>query len=84
MKASLILNSNPNIKWCPFWILNFVAKSTLLDFFANLKKKCKNFKGSKFEKKMHEKPELYGWIRKRVDSYLEEQADHGQLEDAEE
>ena len=57
VEASLIVNANPNIKWCPFWILNYIAKSTLLDFYANMKKKCLAFEGSDFEKKMIEKAE---------------------------
>jgi hypothetical protein len=70
IKCSLVCNSDPNMKWCPFWIINKIAKSTFLQFFKNIKKNCNKFQGSAFEKKMKDNAHVYSWIQKSVNAYL--------------
>ena len=39
--------------------------------FKNIKKLTDKFEGSIYEKKMKDRPEFFGWLRRRVDNYFE-------------
>jgi len=71
-KLRIITNSDPNMKFLPQSILNFVARKFAYVYIQKLEERGENsnFAGSPWEKAMNENRLFYDWIDTRVDSYL--------------
>lgn len=58
------------MNFLPQWILNRSARIFAFDYFKNVIKVNKKFKGSAWEKKVKENPEFYRFFKGKVDSYM--------------
>jgi hypothetical protein len=58
------------MNYLPLFILNKSARIFAFDYFKNILDRVKNFKGSAWEKKVQERPEMYDFFYKRVNEYF--------------
>ena len=58
------------LNFLPQFILNMSARKFAFDYFKNIIKVNKNFKGSAWEQKIKENPEFYGFFKSRVEEYM--------------
>ena len=56
----------------PMFVINKTCRIFAFDYFKNVIKVNKHFKGSQWEQKMQENPDIYVFFRERIKSYLEE------------
>ncbi len=54
------------LNFLPQFILNMSARKFAFDYFKNIIKVNKNFKGSAWEQKIKENPEFYGFFKSKV------------------
>lgn len=68
-RAKVRLASKVDLKlnFLPQFILNMSARKFAFDYFKNIIKVNKNFKGSPWEKKIKQNPDYYGFFRKRIE-----------------
>jgi hypothetical protein len=71
-KAKVVLATKTNFKltFLPLFILQKSARIFTFDFFKNIVKNAKNYKGSLFEQKVNADPSLYIFFQSKVDEYL--------------
>lgn len=58
------------LNFLPQFILNMSARKFAFDYFKNIIKMNKNFKGSAWQKKIKENPEFYGFFKAKVQEYM--------------
>lgn len=61
------------MNYLPLFILNKSARIFAFDYFKNILKISKNYKGSPWEKSASESPDLYDFFKKKVNDYFGEQ-----------
>jgi hypothetical protein len=54
------------MNYLPLFILNKSARIFAFDYFKNILKIVKDYKGSAWEKKVSERPDLYEFFKKKV------------------
>jgi hypothetical protein len=71
-RARIRLASKIDMKmdFIPKFILFRSARVFAFDYFKNIIDRIKNFKGSPWEKKLKENPEMYKFFRKKLDEHL--------------
>ncbi len=71
-KAKVVLVSKANfmLTFLPLFILQKSARIFTFDYFNNIVKNAKNYKGSLFEQKVNANPSLYDFFQSKVDEYL--------------
>ena len=71
-RAKIRLASKIDMKmnYLPLWILNKSARIFAFDYFKNILEKVKNYKGSAWEEKVKEKPDMYDFFYKKIDEYF--------------
>ncbi|CEM19252.1 unnamed protein product [Vitrella brassicaformis CCMP3155] len=70
-RMKVLLKIDPKIAFVPLWLQNYIARFICQWMFRNILKCIKNFKGSVWEKRMKERPEVYEWIRREVQKFYE-------------
>lgn len=58
------------MNFLPMFILNKSARIFAFDYFKNILKISKNYQGSAWEKKVAERPDLYDFFKKRVETFF--------------
>lgn len=71
-KIRLATNVNMRLGFLPFFIINKTCRIFAFDYFENLVKVNKEFKGSMWEKKMMENLSTYNFFKERIKEYLAE------------
>lgn len=73
-RARIRLSSKIDMKmnYLPLFILNKSARIFAFDYFKNILKISKNYKGSPWEKSAAERPDLYDFFKKKVGDYFGE------------
>lgn len=66
-KIRLATKIDLKMDFVPNFILFRSARIFAFDYFKNIIEGVKNFKGSGWEKKVQENPDLYRFFRKRID-----------------
>jgi FYVE zinc finger len=64
-----LANIDPKISFIPTSLLNFINKHIAYYGFVLFRKKTRRIKGSEHEKRIKEKVEIYGEVRRRLDLY---------------
>lgn len=74
-RAKIRLSSKIDMKmnYLPLFILNKSARIFAFDYFKNILKISKNYKGSPWEKSASERPDLYDFFKKKMSDYFGEQ-----------
>jgi len=71
VRVKIVQKMDPKIKYLPTSVLNWMAKKTGQQLLERLLKKATHLKGSIWEKKIQENREFYGFLEKKVESFLE-------------
>jgi len=66
-KVRLASKVDMKLNFLPQFIVNMSARKFAFDYFKNIIKMNKNFKGSPWEAKIKKNPDFYGFFRKRVE-----------------
>ena len=68
-RAKVVMMSKANFKltFLPLFILQKSARIFTFDYFNNIVKNAKNYKGSEFEKRVIVNPSLYNFFQSKVD-----------------
>jgi len=77
-RAKVRLASRVDLKmnYLPQWILNKSARTFSFNYFKNMIKVNKNFKGSDWEKKVKQNPNFYNFFKSKIDEYIEKNLIH--------
>jgi hypothetical protein len=59
------------MNYLPLFILNKSARIFAFDYFKNILERVKKYKGSAWEKKVAERPEMYEFFYKKIGEYLD-------------
>ena len=60
------------MNFLPMFILNKSARIFAFDYFKNILDRVKNYKGSAWQKKVAEKPDMYEFFYKKINKYLDQ------------
>ena len=71
-RVRLATNVNMGLAFLPLFVVNKSCRVFAFDYFKNVMRVSKEFKGSKWEQKMRENQEVYGFFRRRVRQHIEE------------
>lgn len=58
------------LDYIPKWMLEAATKTFGLEFFDNVVKICKNFKGSEWDEAIQKEPDLFEFYKKCIRTYL--------------
>lgn len=58
---------NIKIAFAPKFLVEGAIKKFGLEFYSNLMKACKNFKGSDWERAVQRRPDLFNFFKKIID-----------------
>jgi len=67
----MLCNVDPKLSGVPYWLLNWITKQVAHVMFEALRVKFSNIKGSIYEKRILEKPEIYQDAKNRIFSHFE-------------
>lgn len=68
---SLAMNVDTKLDFLPMWIQDKISEDFGNDFFKNILKLSKKYKGSEWERNVEKNPALFNFFKNAVDEYLE-------------
>jgi hypothetical protein len=69
-KIRLAVKVDMKLNFLPQFIINMSARKFAFDYFKNIPKLSRKFKGSDWDKKVQENPEFYQFFAKKIDQYM--------------
>lgn len=69
-KFTMAMNIDTKMDFLPMWAMDKVCQDFGNEFFENIMKLSKNFKGSQWEKNVEKNPDLFNFFKKVIDNHL--------------
>jgi hypothetical protein len=63
------------LSFLPLFIVTASARIFTFNYFENIVKRAKNFKGSKWEAKVKSNPDMYNFFQSKIDEYFGQKLD---------
>ncbi|CEL91626.1 unnamed protein product [Vitrella brassicaformis CCMP3155] len=78
-RLQFVFKANPHIAHLPVSVQAYATRYITHSVYRNMTKCARRFKGSVWEKRMHERPDVYGYMQTRLEEYFSNKRGQGEM-----